>query len=122
MRWECGAPLWASFCCARGMNCAMHWEKPEHWRRAGHARREGEIGAGGGGRIAVADARNARGRGATAGETGGVSGAGAAFDAVDLGSGVWARGHRRICAVYGLYPTLAAADGTGGLWRDKPAG
>src|SRR5260370_5043230 len=33
MRWECGAPLWAWCCCARGMSCGRRWKATRRWRR-----------------------------------------------------------------------------------------
>src|SRR5580700_11504383 len=35
MRWECGAPLWAWCCCARGMNCGRRWKATVRWPREG---------------------------------------------------------------------------------------
>src|SRR6266571_2431450 len=33
MRWECGAPLWAWCCCARGTSCDRRWKATPRWRR-----------------------------------------------------------------------------------------
>src|SRR5260370_41069237 len=33
MRWECGAPLWAWCCCARGTSCDRRWKATRRWRR-----------------------------------------------------------------------------------------
>src|SRR6266567_3114426 len=33
MRWECGGPLWAWCCCARGTNCGRRWKATPRWRR-----------------------------------------------------------------------------------------
>src|SRR5436309_7973405 len=41
---------------------------------------------------------------------------------MDLGIGFWTGGDGRLCALYGIYPALAAATGTSGIWRVKFVG
>src|SRR5437016_4404147 len=78
--------------------------------------------AGAGARIAPADTRDARRRRTLALAARAVSGTCPQVDAMDLGIGFWTGGDGRLCALYGIYPALAAATGTSGIWRVKFVG
>src|SRR5712692_3420425 len=141
MRWECGAPLWAWCCSARGTNCGKRWKATRRWRREGlherNAERQYEASgrndapavrreatgphAGAGARIAAADARDAGRRRTAALEAGAIPGTGPQIHAMDLGARVWAGSDGSLRVLYGVYRALAAATGSGGIRGHEPA-
>src|SRR5882762_7000262 len=82
-------------------------------------RRLPHIAARAGARIAAADACDAGGRRTLAFAAGAISGTGAALHAMDLGIGFRPGGDGSLRTLYGIYPALADAIGTGRLRRIK---
>src|SRR5713226_2415727 len=128
MRWECGAPLWAWCCSARGTNCGKRWKATRRWRREGLHERNAERQYEASGRNdAPAVRREATGPHARAGSfrahagmrrvPDAAAGAGTRIAAVDAGDA----GRRRATAlaagaVSGTGPQVHAMDLGSGVW------